>query len=685
MISWVSMKGEGKMVFKSKLKWVGLVGLVLSAFSLCTHFLLARYTDDEGISQYQSAITIFSWRPMFENADLSSLKPLYRRLWGPVRRLESLHPHANPRGNYAVPVSQTNGYIFVRIRGDFHEIRNSISDVVVISRLLNATLVIPEIQSATSSKGISSQFKSFAYLYNEDQFMAALAKDVNIVKTLPKNLKGARRKKEIPTFNVPHSASPYFYLHHVLPVLNRHSVVELVVSEGGCLQAMLPPHLEDYQRLRCRVAFHALRFRQEVQELATKILNRLRATHRPFIAYDLGITRDVLAYYGCAELFQDVHTELIQHRRAWMLKRGIVKGNLTVNSEDQRRNGSCPLMPEEVGILLRAYGYSWDTVIYVSAREVFGGQKKLIPFHAMFENVVDRTSLTSAWELNKIYGHEPNLVDKYPKPPPSAKEEVKLEAWKTSGPRPRPLPPPPARPKSYNIEGWWGWVAESDNEPETTVMELRTNAHKLLWEAIDYTICVEADVFIPGFDRDGKGHPNFASLVMGHRLYQSAASKTFRLDRKKVVEHMEEIRDHLYEANHTWITSVRRHLRKSIIDGLAEESTKSKSLSFLSFPVPECACLRPEIEALNYSSSPSTPSQFLAGLGGMHPCPSWMNNNTISLPNDKETDEDLDDDVTTSQLLFRSSSENREGDGEEINTKEDTQMEDQEELEGGES
>lgn len=82
----------------------------------------------------------------------------------------------------------------------------------------------------------SSQFKSFAYLYNEDQFMAALAKDVNIVKTLPKNLKGARRKKEIPTFNVPHSASPYFYLHHVLPVLNRHSVVELVVSEGGCLQ-----------------------------------------------------------------------------------------------------------------------------------------------------------------------------------------------------------------------------------------------------------------------------------------------------------------------------------------------------------------------------------------------------------------------------------------------------------------
>lgn len=291
------------MATMSKMKWVGLVGLVLSAFSLFVHFLLARYTE-EGISDFQSSVTIFSWRPIFENSDFAKNSPLYRRLWGQVRRLESLHPDANPRGYYADPRSESSGYVFVRIQGGFHEIRNSICDVVAISRLLNATLVIPEIQSTTSSKGISSEFKSFAYLYNEDQFMAALVKDVKVVKTLPQNLKGARRKKKIPSFRVPNSASPYFYLHHVLPVLNKHAVVELVVSEGGCLQAILPPHLEEYQRLRCRVGFHALRFRQEVQELATKILHRLRAPGRPFIAFDPGMTRDALAYHGCAELFQ---------------------------------------------------------------------------------------------------------------------------------------------------------------------------------------------------------------------------------------------------------------------------------------------------------------------------------------------------------------------------------------------
>lgn len=679
------MKGEGKIAFKikSRLKWVGLFGLVLSTFSIFTHFLLARYTDG-GVSEYQSSVTIFSWRPIYENADLSNNNSLHGRLWGPVRLLESLHPYANPRANYAAPIHETSGFIFVRIRGGFHEIRNSICDAVVVSRLLNATLVIPELQSTTSSKGISTQFKSFAYLYSEDQFIAALAKDVKIVKTLPKNLKGARRKKEIPSFKVSNSASPHFYRHHVLPVLSRHSVVELVISEGGGLQAILPPHLEEYQRLRCRVAYHALSFREEVEELATKVLNRLRASGRPFIAYEPGMTRGALAYYGCAELFQDVHTELIQRKRSWMIKRGIIKGNLSVDSAEQRLNGLCPLMPEEVGILLRAYGYSWDTTIYVSGGEVFGGQKQLIPLHAMFENVVDRTSLSTPWELNKVYGREANLDDKISTAPP-VKEEIKLDAWKTLGPRPRPLPPPPARPKYYNIEGWWGWVAESDREPESTVMELRTNAHKLLWEAVDYRVCVEADVFIPGFDRDGKGRPNFASLVMGHRLYQFSASRTFRLDRKVVAKLLDEIREHLYQANHTWIKSVRRHLKRSLIDGLAAEFTGSKELSFLSFPIPECSCTRQiSPEKISNVSSPSSSSKLPAFVGATHSCPSWMNGHMIAQSKDKESEEELEeDDSTSSGLFFGQNNTNQEaGDGETV-SKEDTQMEDNEDLEGG--
>ncbi|XP_056692439.1 O-fucosyltransferase 27 isoform X2 [Spinacia oleracea] len=571
---------------------------------------------------------------------------------------------------------QSTGFLFVRIRGGFHEIRNAISDAVAVARLINATLVIPEILSTTSSKGISSEFKSFAYLYNEDQFMAALAKDVNIIKTLPKNLKEARRKKKIPLYRVPSSASPYFYRHQVLPMLRKHSVVELVVSDGGCLQSNLHPDLEEYQRLRCRVAFHALQFRQEVQELATKILRRLRSPGRPFIAYEPGMTREALAYYGCAELFQDVHTELIQHKRSWMLKRGIVKGKLSVDSAQQRLNGSCPLMPEEIGIILRAYGYRSDSVIYISGGEVFGGQRLLIPLHAIFDNVVDRTSLSTSYELTRLYGRESNFVDPPPRPPPSVVEERKLEAWKKTVPRPRPLPPPPARSKyPHNIEGWWGWVAESDNEPDSTVMELRTNAHKLLWEAIDYIVCVEADVFIPGFDRDGKGRPNFASLVMGHRLYQSAASVTYRPDRKEVAKFVDDLREGMQPANRTWLSSIRKHLRRTLVDGPMEAFNTSKPLSFLSHPVPECSCWRGK-------DSVSAGFNHQAALKVWQSCPSWMGVNVNSKLKEKESD-DLDvDDGFISSFFFGRGMENQ-GAGNNAG-KEETHLDDQEELEGGE-
>lgn len=82
----------------------------------------------------------------------------------------------------------------------------------------------------------SSGFKSFNYLYDEDHFIAALAKDVMVVKTLPKQLKVAKRNNDVPVFTVRFSTSPDFYLKSVLPMLKRHSIVEILVPDGGCLQ-----------------------------------------------------------------------------------------------------------------------------------------------------------------------------------------------------------------------------------------------------------------------------------------------------------------------------------------------------------------------------------------------------------------------------------------------------------------
>lgn len=82
----------------------------------------------------------------------------------------------------------------------------------------------------------SSKFKSFSYLYDEDQFIAALAKDVIVVKSLPNNLKDARKSNKFPIFKPKSSATPNFYIKDVLPKLRKNKVVGLVLTDGGGLQ-----------------------------------------------------------------------------------------------------------------------------------------------------------------------------------------------------------------------------------------------------------------------------------------------------------------------------------------------------------------------------------------------------------------------------------------------------------------
>lgn len=545
-----------------------------------------------------------------------------KKLWGVVKPLQTLQPYANPRNSYPVPNKHSNGFIYAKIFGGFANIRSSICDLVTISRLLNATLVIPEIQESTRSKGISNKFKSFSYLYDEEQFIASLTNDILIVKSLPENLKAARRKNAFPTFKPKNLASPNFYIKEVLPTLRKAKAIGLVIIDGGCLQSILPSSMSEFQRLRCRVAFHALQFRPEIKELGRRMVDRLRAWGQPFLAFHPGLTRDTLAYHGCAELFQDVHSELIQYRRAQMIKQGIIDEGLSVDSHVRRENGSCPPMPEEVGIILRAMGYPPKTIIYLAGSETFGGQRVLIPLRAMFANLVDRTSLCSKSELSDLLGSETPLpLENYQSPPAKSEEKLK-EEWKKAGPRPRPLPPPPDRPiYKHEKEGWYGWITETETEPDPSPLDLRMQAHRLLWDALDYIVSVEADAFFPGFNNDGSGWPDFASLVMGQRLYEIASSRTYRPDRKVLAEFLNMTRDNMYHPKQNWTHLVQEHLNKSLgEEGLIMQFLLSKSASFISHPLPECSCR---------ISSGEAPTRVRGGdgrvlYGGEEECPKWM-------------------------------------------------------------
>ncbi|KAL4569713.1 hypothetical protein LXL04_025355 [Taraxacum kok-saghyz] len=602
------------MMFRSKIKWVALGGLVLSFLSLLVHMFLANTSVE--LVQY-SVMTQFIEDLNIDVVGKQSVRS--KKLWKKVKSLEVLQPYANPRSIYPVPVEQNNGFIYAKVFGEFEKIRSSICDLVAISRLLNATLVIPEIQESTSSKGISSEFKSFSYLYNEEQFITSLKNDVIIVKSLPTKLKDARKRKEFPTFKPKKTASPDYYIKQLLPELKKSKVIGLVVMDGGCLQPILSSKFVEYQRLRCRVAFHALHFRPEILSLANLIVQRLRASGQPYLAYHPGLVRDSLAYQGCAELFQDVHTELIQYRRAQMIKQKILHDNVSVDSFARKMNGSCPLMPEEVGILLRAMGYPPTTRIYLAGSETFGGQRIMIPLRAMYTNLVDRSNLCHKHELTKLIGPEPPI----PSPPSNSLPTTKppKPEWNQAGPRPRPLPPPPNRPiYQHEKQGWYGWVTNQASEPEPSGTDLRDKAHRLLFTALDYIVSIESDVFFPGFNND------FSNLVMGHRLYDMASSRTFRPDRKFLANLFNTTRDR------NWSVMVRKHLNDSLAEeGLERQGGDSKRVSFLSHPVPECCCT-------------------IGRKPGKDTCPKWMADSLAKVREQEGESEEGEDEVDEEEM-----------------------------------
>ncbi|KAG7575891.1 GDP-fucose protein O-fucosyltransferase [Arabidopsis thaliana x Arabidopsis arenosa] len=604
------------MVFKSRIKWIALFVLILSMGSLVVHLSI---TKSSGVQLAYSARDNL-WQDF--DSLLGAQDFRNKHLWRPVKSLETLQPYANPRNSYPAPSSTNNRFIYAKIFGGFDKIRSSICDLVTISRLLNATLVIPELQESLRSKGISNKFKSFSYLYDEEQFIAFLKNDVIVTKTLPESLKAARKRNEFPLFKPKNSASPKFYLEDVLPKLKKANVIGLIVSDGGCLQSTLPASMPELQRLRCRVAFHALQLRSEIQVLGKKMVDRLRKSGQPFLAYHPGLVREKLAYHGCAELFQDIHSELIQYRRAQMIKQKFILEELIVDSRLRRDNGLCPLMPEEVGILLKALGYSQKAIIYLAGSEMFGGQRVLIPLRAMFPNLVDRTSLCSTDELSELVGPETPLPENTFKMPPRKSDKQLKEEWNKAGPRPRPLPPPPDRPiYQHEKEGWYGWLTENDTEPSPSPMDLRNQAHRLLWDALDFAVSVEADVFFPGFNNDGSGWPDFSSLVMGQRLYERPSSRTYRLDRKVIQELFNITREDMYHPNRNWTLRVRKHLNSSLGEsGLIRQSMLSKPRSFLSHPLPECSCRTSALEDSRQLRSDD--GRFL--YGGEDECPKWI-------------------------------------------------------------
>ncbi|TVU51284.1 hypothetical protein EJB05_02695, partial [Eragrostis curvula] len=135
------------------------------------------------------------------------------------------------------------------------DLPGQICDMVAVARLVNATLVIPQLDKRSFWQD-TSKFKD---IFDEPHFIKALEGDVHIVTDLPESLQSAPRARKHFT-----SWSSASYYEEVKELWKDHKVVHIPKSDSRLANNGLPI---DIQRLRCRCLYQALRFSDLIEDL----------------------------------------------------------------------------------------------------------------------------------------------------------------------------------------------------------------------------------------------------------------------------------------------------------------------------------------------------------------------------------------------------------------------------------
>ncbi|ONK77226.1 uncharacterized protein A4U43_C02F4380 [Asparagus officinalis] len=314
------------------------------------------------------------------------------KLWGPATS-GGWRPSSAPRSYWSPPQKQSNGFLRVRCNGGLNQQRSAICNAVLAARIMNATLVLPELDTNSFWHDASG----FPGIYDVEHFIRSLRYDVNIVESLPEiSGRGKKKRMKAHQMNPPRDAPLSWYTTTALGKMMEHGAIYLTPFSHRLAEDIDDPEL---QRLRCRVNYHALRFKPQIMKLSSEIVNKLRAEGH-FMSIHLRFEMDMLAFAGCLDIFTPEEQEvLIKYRKENFKEKKLIY-------RERRLIGKCPLTPEEVGLILRSMGFENNTKIYIAAGELFGGDRFMKPFRSLFPNLENHNTVSP----NKIEEGAQRLV-----------------------------------------------------------------------------------------------------------------------------------------------------------------------------------------------------------------------------------------------------------------------------------
>ncbi|KAJ4745312.1 O-fucosyltransferase family protein [Rhynchospora pubera] len=239
---------------------------------------------------------------------------------------------------------------------------------------MNATLVLPELDTNSFWRDESG----FPGIYDVEHFIKTLRYDIHIVKSIPEvSSEGKTKKLKAHQIRPPRDAPLSWYTTFALEKMKQHGAIYLTPFSHRLAEEFDEPEL---QRLRCRVNYHALRFKPYIIEISREIVNRLRSQGH-FMSIHLRFEMDMLAFAGCIDIFTPVEQKiLIKYRKENFADKKLVY-------RERRLIGKFPLTPEEVGLILRSMGFDNSTRIYLASGELFGGDHFMKPFRALFPHL----------------------------------------------------------------------------------------------------------------------------------------------------------------------------------------------------------------------------------------------------------------------------------------------------------
>ncbi|GMI95219.1 RG-I rhamnosyltransferase 1 [Hibiscus trionum] len=295
-------------------------------------------------------------------------------------------------------IYKNNGYLMVSCNGGLNQMRAAICDMVTIARYLNVTLIVPELDK-TSFWADPSEFQD---IFDVDHFITSLRDEVRILKELPPRLK--RRVETGMVYSMPPISwsDISYYRNQILPLIQKYKVVHLNRTDARLANNGQPL---DVQKLRCRVNFSALRFTSQIEDLGKRVIKLLRQ-NGPFIVLHLRYEMDMLAFSGCTQGCNNEEVEELTRMRyayPWWKEK-------IINSDLKRKDGLCPLTPEETALILRALDIDNSYQIYIAAGEIYGGNRRMASLAAAYPRLVRKETLLEPSDLGFFQNHSSQMA-----------------------------------------------------------------------------------------------------------------------------------------------------------------------------------------------------------------------------------------------------------------------------------